>query len=346
MRTTDRAISTFTVLSALLLTAALLPAQGIDPAEPQPLTVYAYDSFVSEWGPGPAIGEAFREASGIPIEWVSAGDSGQVLQRAIFEKANPRADIIIGIDNSMLSKALAADILLPYQGDKLEELDEKLIFDESRQVIPYDYGYFSIIANTSEVSGELPTSLEELTEERFSRQLILMDPRTSSPGLGFLLWTVARFGDGYLDYWQALKPSILTITDGWDSGYGLFLSGEAPYVLSYTTSPAYHAEFETAGIYEAVLFNEGHYAQIEGAGILKGTQQPEKAKEFIDFLLGSTAQEVIPLTNWMYPVNDSIVLPDSYAYAPEPDKTLMLPFAYIADNLERILDDWTELMSQ
>ncbi|MFA6508616.1 MAG: thiamine ABC transporter substrate-binding protein, partial [Treponemataceae bacterium] len=166
-----------------------------------------------------------------------------------------------------------------------------------------------------------PKNLEDLTKKEYTRKLILMDPRTSTPGLGFLAWTKAVYGNEWKEYWKRLAPSILTVSAGWDTGYGLFTSGEAPMVLSYTTSPAYHLEYDKIERYRAAIFAQGHAVQIEAAGILKNTKHMKNARIFMDFMLSPEFQSIIPLTNWMYPVTE-ITLPASYRLAPKPGKII------------------------
>ena len=309
------------------------------------LTIYAYDSFVSEWGPGPKIIPAFEEKYGIKVSVISAGDAGQVLQRAIIEKDNVNADILIGIDNNLLSKAITADILSPYKSPNLEHIPEELIFDTTYNVTPFDYGYFSIIYDSEKITNP-PASLQDLLKPEFNKSLILMDPRTSSPGLGFMLWTISEFKNDFTQYWTKLMPSVLTITDGWDSGYGLFTQGEAPMVLSYTTSPAYHAEYEDTDRYRSAVFTSGHYMQIEGIGIVKNSKNRLLAEKFIDFLLENEAQQEIPLTNWMYPVRQDVYLPESFKLAPKPMQSLILESAKIETNLDSWIEDWTDAVTK
>lgn len=308
---------------------------------PEELVVYAYDSFASEWGPGPQVAELYEEKYGIPVRLESIGDAGQVLQRIILEKKGPQADVAVGIDNNLITRAREEDVFQPYKSPGLSAIPEKLLIDDKLLVTPYDYGYFSIIYDTKKISDP-PESLEELTDPRFRDSLILMDPRTSSPGLGFLMWTVYRYGEDFPDYWKRLMESTLTITEGWDSGYGLFTSGEAPMVLSYTTSPAYHVEYEDTTRYRAAVFQDGHYMQIEGVGIIRGAPNPEAAEHFIDFMIGEEVQSLIPLTNWMYPVLKGINLPESYAYAPEPAKS----FTFSGDEVEKNRDSWIDLWTR
>jgi thiamine transport system substrate-binding protein len=329
------------VFSALLIAVFALPAIALG----ADLTIYAYDSFVSEWGPAGVVIPKFEKKYGVDVEVISVGDAGQVLNRAILEKDHPRADIVLGIDNNLLSRALDADILLPYRSPNLRLIPDDLIFDKTYHVTPFDHGHFAIIYDSDRISDP-PRSLEDLTEPRFRKKLILEDPRTSSPGLGFLLWTIAVYGDNYLDYWKRLKPSILTISEGWDTAYGLFTSGEAPMVLSYTTSPAYHVEYENTTRYRAASFAEGHYRQIEGMGILKGTKNLPLARSFIDFILTMPFQKEIPLTNWMFPVNPSVPLPDSFDYALRPDKSLSLDSAVIEQNQDRWINQWLDVVAR
>lgn len=305
------------------------------------LTIYAYDSFTSEWGPGPTIIKGFQEKHGVKVNLVDFGDAGSVLTKAISEKESPVADIIIGVDNNMLAKAVQADILEDYSSDSFKTIPDELKYSKKAKLVPFDYGFFSIIYDSEKITNP-PKSLEDLTKPEYEKSLILMDPRTSSPGLGFLLWTISVYGDDYLDYWNRLSPSILTIADGWSSGYGLFTNGEAPLVLSYTTSPPYHVEYEDSDRYRATIFNEGNYMQVEGVGIVKNSKNQLNASLFIDYLLGEDAQSVIPLTNFMFPVNRSINLPESFSYALKPETSLQLEYDVIDKNYDKWLSDWVE----
>ncbi len=333
------------MVSSCLLLAAAGAAAAPTAEEEAELVIYAYDSFVAEWGPAPLVIPKFEEKHGVRVSVISVGDAGQVLNRAIIEKDDPQADIVVGIDNNMLARALEEEVLQPYRSSNLDRIPERLVFDPSHSVTPFDYGYFAFVYD-SQALDDPPRSLEELADPRFRRKLIVEDPRTSSPGLGFLLWTIAVYGEEYLDYWRRLQPNLLTITDGWDTAYGMFTSGEAPLVLSYTTSPAYHVEYEQTERYRALLFAEGNYLQIEGMGILKGAPHPELARKFIDYILSEDFQEDIPLTNWMYPVNRAAELPESFRFAPEPQTSLQLPAEEIRRSQERWITAWVRLVSR
>jgi thiamine transport system substrate-binding protein len=309
------------IFSFLALSAVPLFAGGSkEPAATDEVIVWTYDSFVSEWGPGAQISEAFKKATGLSVRFVSQGDGGALLAKAVAEGPKADADILLGIDQNLKEKAIAAGILEPYKPTGADRIPADLVVDSEFRLTPYDFGHFAIIYDSEKIP-EPPKSLEDLTRKEYARKLILMDPRTSTPGLGFFSWTMAAYGDGWQAYWKRLAPSILTVAEGWDTGYGLFTSGEAPLVLSYTTSPAYHLEYDKTERYRAALFDQGHAVQIEAAGILKSSKRAKNARIFMDFMLTADFQSVLPLTNWMYPVVDA-KLPESYRIAPKPSKII------------------------
>jgi len=334
MRT--RPVSPKETLAVLFTAFVALTSSCVQKSDAQ-LVIYAYDSFASEWGPAPIVIPAFEKATGIKVELVVPGDAGQVLARAIDEKKAPVADILIGIDGNLLPKALSAGVLAAYKPKENKTIPANLILDSEWRLTPYDWSSFAIIWDSEKLSNP-PGSLEDLTKPEYARKLILMDPRTSTPGLGFVAWTAAAYGEGLADYWKRLKPSILTMSPGWDTGYGLFTAGEAPLVISYTTSAAYHAEYETAGRYRALEFSDGHPVQIEGAGIVAKARHRKAAEAFIDFMLTSEFQSALPLTNWMYPVMPGIALPASYSAASIPAKTLPASSGVLDGAVKAVLD--------
>ncbi len=333
------------MLAAICLCLASLPAYAATGKDEKKLVIYTYDSFASEWGLAPKVIPAFERASGVTVELISVGSSGQALQRAILEKDRPKADVVIGIDNNLLTRAKQAGVLSAYRSPGIDNVPEALRFDPEFQVTPFDYGYFAMIYD-SDLIKTPPKSLEELTDERFKKSVILMDPRTSGPGLGFLLWTVAVYGDDFPGYWGRLAPSILTITDSWSSGYGLFTNGEAPIVLSYSSSPVYHVAFEKSDRYKAAAFDQGHYMQIEGAGIVKGAPHRKAAEAFIDFMLSSTFQKEIPLTNIMFPASANTPLPESFSHAVRPAKTLQISPDTIMTRRDQWISTWVDTVSK
>nr|MBP3282589.1 thiamine ABC transporter substrate-binding protein [Treponema sp.] len=300
--------------------------QDAENAASKEITVYAYDSFVGEWGPGPELSKKFEEKTGFKVNFVDCGDAVQVLSRAILEKNDVKADVIVGLDNNISKKAIDEGILEEYKTKNADSIPAEMfaaLQESGNFVTPYDYSHFAMIFDTkSNVAA--PASLEDLTKPEYEKKIILMDPRTSTPGLGFVAWTVSVFGDKVLDYWKKLKPNILTMAPGWSSGYGSFTKGEAPLVISYTTSPAYHVEYGEGDDKQALVFEEGHSWQVEGLALLKNAPNKAGGEAFIDFLTSEEGQNALPLTQWMYSVNKNASIPESYKKAaPIPEKTLI-----------------------
>ena len=298
------------------------------------LTVYAYDTFCGDWGAASSVIPAFEEATGIKVNLVSAGAAIEVINKVRLEGSNTRCDVILGITDDIADKAY--DLLESYDSPYIDTIDEKLIFDPQNRLIPYDYGTFAFVYDT-QAGIELPTCLEDLTKEYYRDKVILIDPRTSSVGTGLLMWTYNALGENWVQWWKTMSRNALTTASGWSSGYGLFTEGEAPLVISYTTSPVYHVMWEDTTRYQAILFTDGHEATIEAAGIVKGTKHREEAQAFIDFLL-SQAQVDLANANSMYPVNGSIELPDAYDYAPVPETI----FTGSSDLASRLVEQWTD----
>lgn len=304
------------------------------------VVVYTYDSFAGEWGPGPELTKRFEKATGYKLELVDCGDAIQAINKAILEKDNVQADVLLGIDNNTSSNVKISGILekyIPKNSQSIVSTELRKEFGSDGIITPYDYGHFAIIYDTKSSVPE-PKSLQDLTKSVYAKKIILMNPRTSTPGLGFLAWTVSVLGDSYKDYWKALKPNVLTMTSGWSEGWGMFLKGEAPLVISYTTSPAYCVEYESNDRYKALVFNHGHVEQVEGYALLKNAPNPDGGKAFMDFMLTKEAQECLPLTQWMYPVNKDVTLPESYKKAaPVPAKTLITNSARTKQAIEPVM---------
>ncbi|WP_294428859.1 thiamine ABC transporter substrate binding subunit [uncultured Treponema sp.] len=301
-------------------------ANGQSPSEKGEVTIYTYGSFVSEWGPAPKLAEKFEKSTGIKANFVDCGDAVQALSRAILEKNNCQADIILGIDNNTAPKALESDILESYKpknADSIIDSDLQNYLGTKDKIIPYDYSHFAFIFDTRSNLPE-PKKLADLTNPVYKDKIILMDPRTSTPGLGFVAWTRAIFTTeaSYKEFWASLKANILSLAPSWSTGYGLFTNGEAPLVISYTTSPAANLEYDKIDYYKALIFEDGHAIQVEGAGILKNAPNRKLAELFMDFLISEEAQEELPLTQWMYPVNKNVKLPECYKKAAQPSKTV------------------------
>ncbi|MBI4043074.1 MAG: thiamine ABC transporter substrate-binding protein [Deltaproteobacteria bacterium] len=329
----------FLFFSLFALILSLVSCTRGKKSEVPELVIYTYSSFTSEWGLQPKVIPPFEKECHCKVRVVGTEDTGAMLNRLLLEGEKTKADVVIGIDNSLAHKALDGNLLLAYQPAGLSNVPEELLFDKSFRLIPFDYSYYAIIYDSEKLPNP-PRSLRELANPLYRRKIILEDPRTSTPGLGFLLWSVGVFGEKYLEFWHSLKPNILTISPGWDMAYGMFTKGEAPMVLSYITSPAYHRIHEKSERYKAALFSEGHYLQIEGAGIVASTDQLELARKFIDYLLSVSFQQYVPLHNYMFPVNRKTPLPEAFTKLPMPKKTILLPPEQVRQSLDRWFQEW------
>ena len=310
------------------------------------LTIYTYDSFNSEWGPGPIVFKRFEEQCSCRLKVVSAGDSGTLLNRAILEKENPKADILLGLNNSELEKSFSYDLWEPYRSKLFEKIPQDLRVDKKYRVTPFDYGFIAFVYDSKKINNP-PKSLQDLIDPKYRRKIVIENPKTSSPGLSMLHWTIAVYGEeDYLDYWKMLQPNLLSVTDGWSAAYGMFTKGETPIVLSYITSPAYHLEYEKTERFRAAIFQDGHFRQIEFAGIIKGTKHIKMAKKFIDFMLSDKFQNEIPLKNWMFPIIQYESLPDSFRIAPIPKKVLALRPVRVNHQNSKWLKAWSRIMSE
>jgi len=311
---------------AVGLALAGLPAA----AEEVPiLRIYTYDSFAAEWGPGPAIKAGFEKTCTCVVEFVTADDAILTLRRVQLEGATTTADVVVGLDTAIAGEARATGLFAPH-GLTLEGLTLPEPWNDT-EFVPFDYGYFAYVYNKENVPNP-PRSFEELIALPDDFKIVVQDPRSSTPGLGHVIWIAAAYGDRAPEIWAGLRPHILTMTRGWSEAYGLFLDGEADMVLSYTTSPAYHAVAEDDDRFSAALFEEGHVAQIEVAGILKSSEKQELARDFLTYLVSAEAQKAIPTTNWMFPVIDiGPDLPAAFAEPGQPDKVIEIDEAEVTE---------------
>jgi thiamine transport system substrate-binding protein len=308
------------------------------------LVVYTYDSFTSEWGPGPQVKLAFEAQCACNLELVGLEDGVSMLNRLKLEGSNSRADLLLGIDTSLTAEARATGLFAPHRMTmKKSSLPQPWQDD---LFLPYDYGYFAFVYNKERL-GNPPTSLRQLVEDEQGPTLLVQDPRTSTPGLGLLLWVKKVFGDESDQAWARLSKRIVTVSKGWSEAYGLFLKGEADMVLSYTTSPAYHLIAEQDARFAAARFSEGHYQQIEVAGLVRSSQQPQLARAFLEFMLSDSFQNIIPTTNWMYPATLArSELPAGFEQLIVPSPALLLDPQLVANKRKVWVEDWLEVMSQ
>ena len=314
------------------------------PATAADLTVYTYEAFTADWGPGPVVEKAFEAECGCDIELVGVTDGVALLNRLKLEGENTQADIILGLDTNLMADARETGLFAPH-GVSLDNVDVPGGWSDDT-FIPFDYGHFAVVYDTQKVDNP-PRSLKELMEGGDTPKIVIQDPRTSTPGLGLVLWVKQVYGDKAPEAWAKLKDRVLTVTPGWSEAYGLFTKGEAPMVLSYITSPAYHMVAEGTERYQAAAFAEGHYMQIEVAGqTVKGKDNP-RAAEFLAFMLTPAFQDIIPETNWMLPAaKTEKALPEAFGKLVAPAESLIYSPDEVAANRKAWVDEWLAAMSR
>jgi len=322
-----------------ILATALMLAAHAAPAEV--LTVMTYDSFVADWGPGPAIEAAFEKTCGCDLQFVAAGDGAALLARILLEGARSDADVVLGLDTNLTERAAESGLFAEHgmSGDwDIPGGWSDPLF------LPYDWGYFAFVYDKSKLA-EPPTSLDALAES--DTTILIEDPRSSTPGLGLLYWIKEAKGDGAGAFWSELADNIVTVTPGWDQAYGMFLEGEADMVLSYTTSPAYHLIAEGDDSKAAAIFEDGHYMQVEVMGLLASSDQPELGRQFLAFMASDEAQAILPTTNWMYPAKmPKGGLPDGFAAPIAPDRAMIYPAKEAAEIRDAALDEWLHALAK
>lgn len=328
-----------TVLLAAM--AALLSSTSAFAAD-KTLTVYTYESFTAEWGPGPKVKSAFEKTCGCTVNYVSVEDGVALLNRLKLEGKDTKADVVLGLDTGLVADAKATGLFAPAA---IDASAVKVPGDFKDDVfVPYDYGHFAIVYDTEKLKTP-PKSLDELVNGNPDEKIVIEDPRTSTPGLGLLLWMKSVYGDKAGDAWKKLSKRVLTVTPGWSEAYGLFTKGEAPMVLSYTTSPAYHEMEEKTSRYQAASFSEGHYIQIEVAGMTATSKDPALAKSFLSFMVSPAFQDVIPTTNWMLPAAKmDQPLPEAFNKLVQPAKTFLMTPDEVQKNRKAWVDEWVAAM--
>ena len=325
----------------LAAVAALLSSTSAFPAD-KVLNVYTYESFTAEWGPGPKVKAAFEKTCGCTVNYVSVEDGVALLNRLKLEGKDTKADIVLGLDTGLVADAKATGLFAPNGVDAAAVKVPGGFKDDV--FLPYDYGHFAVVYDTEKLKTP-PKSLDELVNGNPEEKIVIEDPRTSTPGLGLLLWMKSVYGDKAADAWKKLSKRVLTVTPGWSEAYGLFTKGEAPMVLSYTTSPAYHEMEEKTSRYRAASFSEGHYIQIEVAGMTTTSKDPALAKSFLSFMVSPAFQDIIPTTNWMLPAAAmDQPLPDAFNKLVQPAKTFLMTPDEVQKNRKAWVDEWVAAM--
>ena len=298
------------------------------------LNVYAYDSFVAEWGPGPLVESAFEATCGCDLQFTGAGDGAALLARLQLEGARSKADVVLGLDTNLTARAAATGLFAEH--GLTPDLSLPLAWDDPL-FVPFDYGYLAFVHNAD--LAEVPTSFDALAASDL--KIVIQDPRSSTPGLALAYWVQASEGEGATEMWSELADNVLTVTKGWSEAYGLFLAGEADMVLSYTTSPSYHAIAEGDDSKKAALFDAGNYMQIEVAGMMAGSKNKALAKAFLEFMTSDAFQQIIPTTNWMFPAVTPVGgLPEGFATPLAAKRSLLYSAAEAEDLRDAALNAW------
>lgn len=342
------------LFSLLLLVACVPQGPAAEQAmtAPTALTVMTHDSFAAS----EEVITAFEQAANVKVTFLTGGDTGAALNKAILSKDAPLADVFYGVDNTFLSRALEADIFEPYSSPALEGIAAEFRLDPSDRLLPVDYGDVCINydkAYFAERNLPVPQSLEDLLNPELNGLLVVENPATSSPGLAFLLATVAHFGDpGYLDFWKDLRDNGVVVVGDWETAYYTNFSassghGPQPLVVSYGSSPPAEVIFAETALEDAptasLIGPDTCFRQIEFVGLLKGTRNRAAAEKFVDFMLGRQFQEDLPLQMFVFPVNPQAELPEAFVkFAQIPSQPARLEPAVIAERREQWIAAWTE----
>jgi thiamine transport system substrate-binding protein len=339
------------VIAVLVLAATTASAETI--------TVLTHDAFAISQ----EVVQAFTDSSGIEVHFLQGGDAGEVVNRAILTRDRPLADVLYGVDNTLLTRARDAGIFEPYVSPALDAVPQELRFSPGNLVTPIDVGYVVFNADKEALENANlppPADLEELTAPAYRGLTVVEDPATSSPGLALLYATVARFGEGgegdWLDFWARLRDNDVQVADGWSEAYYTAFTrygGDRPIVLSYATSPAAEVIFADHPLDTSptanVLCSRCAFRQIEGVGILKGTAHRAAAEAFVDFMLSPAFQRDVPGQMFVYPVREGTPLPpefERWAAIPTSAQTATLDPDVIAANQKRWLEQWTQVVQQ
>jgi len=335
------------VITAIILLSAACQSKT---DQPQVLTVMTHDSFaISE-----SVVSYFESENNVEVQFLEVGDTGTAVNKAALSKGNPLADVFYGVDNTFLSRALAAGIFEAYQSPLLEKIDPVFQLDTTNRALPVDFGDVCLNYQKSyfeEHELAPPTSLEDLIRPAYKDLLTVQNPATSSPGLAFLITTVGYFGEeGYLEYWESLMENGVEIVNDWETAYYSAFSqagGSDPIVVSYGSSPPFEVLFAEEPLDEpptAAVTSPGTcFRQIEFVGILKGTEKRDLAEKWVDYMLSPAFQEDIPLNMYVFPVNSQAELEVTFQkYLEVPEITADVTPAMIAEGRERWINDWTK----
>lgn len=326
-------------MKALTFAAGLLTATTAV-AQQEVLTVYAPDYFVSEWGPGPKIEELFEARCGCDLQF----KSGDLLPRILLEGERTEADVVIGLNTDVTQRARGSGLFAPH-GVDLSPLTLPIEWEDD-VFLPFNYGHTAFVYDTTRLDNP-PESFDALLNAPDDLRLVIQDPRSSISGLALALWVHAVYGDEAQAAWEQLAPKIVTVTRGWSESYGLFTDGEADMVLSYTTSPAYHIIAEDDETKKAAIFPEGHYFMVELAAKVAGSDQPELAQEFMNFILSEDFQGMIATGNWSIPAAlPREQWPEGFQQLDLPEEVLFYSEGQAAALRDEAIEAWRQGLSR
>jgi thiamine transport system substrate-binding protein len=335
-----------------LLLALAAAGCGGGGAEPTDVVLVTHDSFAVSKD----VKQAFEQETGLQLRILQGGDANETLNKALLTAGDPQGDVIFGIDDSILSRALEGDLLDEYRSPGLDAVEPDFSSPDPH-VTPIDHGEVCLNVDrawfaTHDVPA--PRTLADLTRAEYRNLLVVENPATSSPGLAFLLATIATFGEPRWEtYWRALRANGVLVVDGWEEAYTQQFSGASgspgkrPIVVSYASSPAAEVIFATKKPRTAATaaVEDGCYRQVEYAGVLRGAHNVDGARKLIDFMLSERFQEDVPGSMFVYPVRAGVSLPSAFTtYAVVPKDPLQLAAAEIDANRDRWVARWTQIV--
>ncbi|MCT7354917.1 thiamine ABC transporter substrate-binding protein [Streptomyces sp. 15-116A] len=326
-------------------------------ADSKTVTLVSHNS----WAASKDVIAAFEKSSGYKVKVLKDGDAGQAVNKAILTKDNPQGDVFFGVDNTLLSRALDNGLFQPYEAEGADlVLPEYRADEDQHRVTPVDTGDICVNYDKKYFADRKlapPKTFDDLIKPAYKNLLVTENVSTSSPGLGFLLGTAAKYGDdGWQDYWKKLKANGVKVVDGWEQAYNEEFSGSAggkkakgdrPLVVSYASSPPAEVIFADpkpatapTGVAEGTCFR-----QVEYAGLLSNAKNPEGGKALLDFLISKQFQDDMPLNMFVYPVREGAQVPEEFTkYGPQAEDPETMDPAKIADNRDQWVKSWTSLV--
>jgi thiamine transport system substrate-binding protein len=341
------------ILAVVVLVGTLVVSTGCGGDEKSSdVVLVTHDSFVVSAN----VRRAFQRETGLRWRILQTGDAGESLTKALLTAGNPQGDLFFGVDNNLLSRALDGDLFEPYEAPGLANVAPGYDLDPEHRVTPVDHGEVCLNYDKAWFADHgvaTPTRLGDLVQPRYGGLLVVENPATSTPGLAFMLATIARYGEsGWLEYWRRLRENDVLVVDGWERAYNVEFSGSAgkgtrPIVVSYASSPPAEVIFRKPRPKQALtaVVGDGCFRQIEFAGVLRGASNEDGARKLIDFMLSKPFQEDIPLSMFVFPVVQDAKLPREFIkFAGIPERSLFIPPSRIAANRARWIEQWTNLV--